>query len=91
MNWTKETIRNLRLRYGWSQSDLARRLVCGPEVIIAWEHGLKTPEFHHSKMLDILHAHAESAADDMRASTAVEARLETGTLEQVRLSVIRDA
>lgn len=90
MSWTQENIRFLRLRFGWSQSDLARRMVCKAEQIMAWEEGALVPELHHKRLLDILDAHAQSTADEIRATTVAEQTLETTHHSQVNRNTLKE-
>ncbi len=41
--WTKERIKDLRLRLGWSVAEFSRRLGCVADLVIDWEKGLITP------------------------------------------------
>ena len=63
MSWDAEKIRVLRLRMGWSQSDLARRLHIDSERIGQWEMGLEEIQEGLTQELDLLHRQADFSAD----------------------------
>ena len=87
--WTKESIRSLRLRLGWSRSDLARRLKCSTEQIEKWEDG------HHLEVtfrgeLEIILRQAEACCDEVKYTPACENELDRSALEQVEFSRVKE-
>lgn len=83
MEWSPERIRTLRLRMGWSQSDLARRLDCEPLHIAHWERGHSTPNSPASQVLELLQHQAELASYEISQSCQVEATLLERDLESI--------
>ncbi len=73
MVWDGDRIRDLRLRLGWSQSDLARRLEIESQKIGELEMGLleETPS-HVSSRLDLLFKQAEASADGISCDSLAE-------------------
>jgi DNA-binding transcriptional regulator YiaG len=52
--WTAISIKDLRDKLSWSQSEIARRLGCRQQTISEWERGLYEPHNAYSKLLDML-------------------------------------
>ncbi len=88
--WTKETIRSLRLRLGWSQSDLARRLHCQAEFIEEWENGNVTPEGSLCQELELISHQAEACCDDLQNQARAEKIIEEVSLSQIRSDVLEN-
>lgn len=82
--WTKEKIRSLRLRLGWSQSDMARRLQCLPEFIESWEKGLQCPETAQCQELELIDHQAEACNSDLQNKTRAEKMIDEDSLTQIR-------
>ena len=83
MEWNSENIRLLRLRMGWSQSDLARRLACEWQFVHEWEEGLGQPPREAAQNLELLFHQAELATMEMIQSTQAEILLEERELESI--------
>jgi DNA-binding transcriptional regulator YiaG len=83
-SWTKESIRSLRLRLGWSQSDLARRLHCQSEFIEDWESGKESPESSLCQELELISHQAEACSDDIQNQARAEKMIEEVSLSQIR-------
>lgn len=70
-SWDSERMRGLRLRMGWSQSDLARRLHIECQQIGQWEMGLEEIQDELTQVLELLDLQADfSAAEVCRESLA---------------------
>lgn len=65
MSWDAEKMRVLRLRMGWSQSDLARRLHIDSQRIGQWEMGLEEIQGDVTQELDLLHRQADVSVDQV--------------------------
>lgn len=72
MNWDSDKIKSLRLRLGWSPSDLARRLNCESCIVAGWEKGSEPLEAVFSQELDILLKQADSTADEVTGQALAE-------------------
>lgn len=72
MEWDGLKIRDLRLRMGWSASDLARRLHVDPNKINQFEMGIESPEDAVLASLDLIFKQAEASADDVFCESLAE-------------------
>jgi transcriptional regulator with XRE-family HTH domain len=90
MIWDAEKIRDLRLRMGWSQSDLARRLEVDSQSIGQLEMGLveQTPK-ELSSRLDLLFKQAEASADGVSCNSLAEIMFIEDDVLQVDTGSIR--
>lgn len=70
--WTKESIRELRLRLGLSRSDMARQLSIGIDILENIESGNDSILTDLSNQLTQLSIHAELYADEIKRSVIVE-------------------
>lgn len=73
MLWDKEHVKALRLRLGWSQSDLARRLGIPSMRVYNWEAGQETPEGVEAQKLDLIQKQADVASEEI--VQAIEAEI----------------
>ncbi|MGZ5278900.1 MAG: helix-turn-helix domain-containing protein [Pseudobdellovibrionaceae bacterium] len=89
MVWDREKIRDLRLRMGWSQSDLARRLQVEANKITEIEMGLQEPQQDQLSGLDLLLKQAEASADGMACDSLAEIVFDEDEVLQVDTSSIR--
>lgn len=90
MIWDKDKIKDLRLRLGFSSSDLARRLHCDSQSVKVWENGDDQPGSQHTQILDLLLKEADLCADEMAHNPLAEEFLATDNLGQIdRTSVKR--
>lgn len=87
--WTKENLRSVRLRLGWTRSDLARRLGCSQELIAAMEDGSIEIESSAQNDLQIILRHAETCSDEVKHTPACENEMERTALEQVEFSRVK--
>lgn len=89
MSWDGEKIKDLRLRMGWSQSDLARRLQIQSEKIGQLEMNLEVPEQNILENLDLLFRQAEASADFVSCESLAEIIFEESDAPQIDTSSIR--
>jgi len=96
MEWNAEKIKTLRCRMGWSQSDLARRLNCDPELVIHLEQSngpvpeidqLQRQELVSTMMM--LENQAESHADQVLQESLAEVILEETHEQQIDQESVR--
>jgi transcriptional regulator with XRE-family HTH domain len=85
MEWKSEEIRHLRLRLGWSRSDLARRLSLECSLVSLWEEGNRMPEFKESQMLDLIAKQADVVAEETSATPVAEIYCDETELDQCEL------
>ena len=82
----------MRLRLGWSTSDLARRLQLESTSIYSWESGKVLPTDGQLQMLGLLDKQAEACADEVTQTALADSVLdheEIGSLEQINLQVVK--
>ena len=53
MTWTKEAIRDLRLRLGLTQSEFAFKLGCRQQTVSEWELGIYAPGNAYGRLLEV--------------------------------------
>ncbi len=90
MAWDKNTIKQLRLRMGWSQCDLARRLNVEAEIIMKLEEGEMIPQPHHESYFSLLQQHAESASEEVAMAPLAETVLDDQHLNQIDRTSLLD-
>ena len=89
-SWEKEgSIRELRLRMGWSRADIARRLGCSSEDVKMFEQGERTPESHMKSELEFLLRQADACSDEVRLTPSAENKCAQNALQQVDFSRIK--
>lgn len=81
--WNKETVRVLRRRLGWSQSDLARRLHCEPNFIEDIESGALNPTKEYCQILELISHQAEECCDQVQNIARAEKILDQDSLGQI--------
>lgn len=81
--WNKESIRELRLRLGWSQHDLARRLNVDCDCVSNFENGVSCALPHQEAVLSLLAQHADSISEEVALTPIAEAILEGQQLPQI--------
>ncbi len=79
-------VKSLRLRLGWTQSDLSRRLGCKVSEISQWETGLAVPSSNHAGTLQLLFSQAEACALDTQAAPRAEIFCDRKDLGQINWS-----
>lgn len=90
INWNKETLRTLRLRMGWTKSDLARHLHCSTEKIEEWENGICNIHADFIGHLEIILRQAETCCDEVKLTPVAEHACEKNALEQIDFSRVKD-
>lgn len=90
LEWNRETIRSLRLRLGWSKSDLARRLKCSSAEVEAWEEGGQSLSPHFKGELEMLYFQAEACCDEVQFTPVAEAELDKKSLDQIPFSRLKE-
>lgn len=79
-------IKSLRLRLGWTQSDLSRRLGCTVKDVESWETGQITPDIFVSSEIERLLSQADACAFELQSITRAENICDKKSLGQVDLS-----
>ena len=87
--WTKENLRSLRLRLGWTRSDLARRLGCSQEHVASMEDGSLKIDLSAQGELQVILRHAEACSDEVKHTPACENEMDRSALEQVEFSRVK--
>jgi transcriptional regulator with XRE-family HTH domain len=72
MDWDGSKIRDLRLRMGWSSSDLARRLQMDSQKVQQIEAGLDLIESEVIDSLDLIFKQAEASANERSCDSLAE-------------------
>ncbi len=81
--WTSAEIRQLRLRLGWSQAELARHLGCRQQTVSEWETDSYVPQNAYSKLLDLLHEHSQVHSDQVSRRPVAEAVMKQVGFSQI--------
>lgn len=89
LDWNKEALRALRLRMGWSKSDLARRLHCSSEEVDSWEEGLSSIEAGIKNELEIILRQAEACCDEVKYTPVAENECNKNALAQIDFSRVK--
>lgn len=90
LEWNRESLRALRLRLGWSRSDMARRLQCDLTDIEAWEEESHVEfEVRVKGELELLYRQAEECSDEVRYTPACENECDKKALDQVDFSRVK--
>lgn len=89
LRWTKENIRSLRLRLGWSKSELAYRLHCSTDQIEIWETKGPIMDSSTASELEIILRQAEAYSDEVQYTPAAENRCDQQALEQIEFSRVK--
>lgn len=90
LDWNKDNLRNLRLRLGWSKSDLARRLKCSISDVDAWEEGTTKIEFEFKGELEIMLRQCQECSDEVKNRPASDEALDKNALGQIDFSRVND-
>lgn len=81
-------IRALRMRLGWTQSDLARRLNCDSHDIELWESGSDMPQESIQNLLELLGKQAEECSEEVHQAPILENFCESKDLGQIDRSEV---
>ena len=76
-------VKSLRLRLGWTQSDLSRRLGCKILEISQWETGMAIPNSDQAGLLQLLFSQAEACNLDTHAAPRAEVFCQQKDLGQI--------
>lgn len=88
-HWTKENLRTLRLRLGWSKSDLAYHLQARLTDVEAWEDGLLVIEESTVAVLELLKHQAEASSDEILSRPVAEQQCAEKALSQIEFSRVK--
>lgn len=88
-HWKQDQIRLLRLRLGWTQSDLARRLSCEPQIVEALELGSLSAASDVVHKLELIAHQADLCGDEIQCLPAAENLCDQEHLGQVELNKVR--
>jgi DNA-binding transcriptional regulator YiaG len=88
--WTKESIKSLRQRLGWSQAELSRRLRCSSAEVLLWEAGEATPPRNLSNELLLLSKQAEACSQEVQSAPLAEKICDQKALGQIEFSEIKE-
>lgn len=88
--WTKQSIRSLRLRLGWSQADLARRLCCSSSDVLLWECGDVTPNPRIANELILISKQADACSNEVHSCPRAESICEEKALGQIGFTDIKE-
>ena len=83
MNWTGEEIKELRLRLGWCQANLARRLNCSLDLLEKWEANQSVPSAEYLPKFKYLLDCVDSNVETLRMRTHAEVLLKQDSKSQV--------
>lgn len=89
-NWKQGQIRLLRLRLGWTQSDLARRLECDAKLVESLELGLDNAAVELVHKLELIAHQADLCGDEIQCLPAAENFCDQEHLGQVSLNKVRE-
>ncbi|MEZ4872162.1 MAG: hypothetical protein R2827_07935 [Bdellovibrionales bacterium] len=81
--WTGPLVRHLRLRLGWSQSELGRRLGLSLQAMMALEKSLDCVDQELFHQLDYLKDQTDSYSERHRQRPQLEKHLKEKNLSQV--------
>ncbi len=90
MEWTKERIKELRLKMGWSHSDMARHLEIEVNTISDIENGAEKEFGPICSKLTLFWNQAESISNEVILSALAEQVLESQKLSQLFQSELQD-
>lgn len=86
IEWNSIDLKSLRLRMGWSHSDLARRLSCSVEAVHDWELGKSQPLPNIQSEIELLLKHADFLSSELQFQPQIDQKLEDKALEQIEFS-----
>ncbi|WII73474.1 helix-turn-helix transcriptional regulator [Bdellovibrio sp. 22V] len=89
LSWDKEALRSLRLRLGWSRSDLARHLHCSSEQVELMEDGTRQIDTSLRGQLELILRQAEACCDEVKFTPVAENECDKKALEQIDFSRVR--
>ena len=86
----KDAIKSLRMRLGWSQADLARRLHCDSTEVENWEKGSQFPATHFVNEMFLLVKQADACSHEVHVSPLAENLCDQKALGQIEFSEIKE-
>jgi ribosome-binding protein aMBF1 (putative translation factor) len=90
MVWNSDKIKNLRLRMGWSQSDLARHLACDPDQVRFLEGSLLAVKSSNLQdQLELLEKMADSQAQTVLQGALAEMVMDENHADQIPQDLVR--
>ncbi len=89
LEWNKQSVRALRLRLGFSKSDMARRLKCSLKQVDSWEEGTQDLEIQIKGELEIMYRQCQECSDEVKYAPASEVALDKNALEQIEFSRVK--
>lgn len=89
LRWNKQNVRSLRLRLGWSRSELAHRLHCSPAEVEGWEEGGKKIDNARISDLELILRQAEACSDEVHYTPAAENQCDKRALGQIDFSRVK--
>ena len=89
-HWQQAQIRTLRLRLGWTQSDLARRLECDAKLIESLEVGSQQAAVEIVHKLELIAHQADLCGEEIQCLPAAEIVCDQEHLGQVELNKVRE-
>ena len=89
-SWKPDSLnlKQLRLRLGLSQCDLARQLSISTEIVRTWEEGSAEISVSHTPQLELLFQQAEMCSYEVYSQPLAESELEKNDLDQIESSTI---
>ena len=90
LEWNKESVRALRLRLGWSKSDLARRMKCSITEVDSWEDGSSQLATQVKGELEIIYRQCQECSDEVKYTPVSELELDKKALEQIEFSRVKE-
>lgn len=90
VSWSKAKIKSLRLRLGWSQADLARRLNCASTEVEHWESGASIPTTALLNELFLVAKQADACSHEVHCSPLAETLCDERALGQIEFSEIKE-
>lgn len=88
-DWTRDSLRSLRMRLGWSQSDLARRLACPVLEVEKFEGGEVELNPIWKNELELIAKQADLCCEELQATPMMENIMDETSLEQVDFNKIK--
>lgn len=89
-HWQQQQIRLLRMRLGWTQSDLARRLQCDAKVVESLEAGNESAAVELVHKLELIAHQADLCGNEIQCMPAAETFCDQEQLGQVELNKVRE-
>ncbi|HND84753.1 MAG TPA: helix-turn-helix transcriptional regulator [Pseudobdellovibrionaceae bacterium] len=84
-SWSKEDIRELRIKFGWTCGEMGRHLDCDENQIQAWEAGQTKPDPSILGRLEIFKNQLSAYIEEVSTDPKIEVLMEQEFLEQVSL------